>query len=223
VRSGDIRGLKKFLYDEKNVTLSKYIFYSVSSVQDVIDYTLPLLIQFTAESGGDLQKIWPVYHKYKNHRKSINSISAGVSLYNDMLTEFCNIVHSAMKKRYSPKVNNALEYINSNWKNKISVDDICQKYNVSKAYLMKLFKKETGFTIIDYVTNIRMNYINHMLIYSNEPVAHIAAEAGYSSQSYMTAVYKSKYGITPMEYKKKHFTSTLSEPSDAIRSAKKED
>ncbi len=222
IRRGDVKGLIKMLESEKYNQINKNYFKSVFLINNAIEYFLPILVRLAGESGADVRKAWALYRMYATEKMYITNIDSGLDTYNRMLVDFCQHINNGLIGNYSAKIQAVCLYLSKNWNNKIDIEYMCKIFDISKAYLMKQFKKETGYTVIEYVTNIRMNYINHMLIYSNEPMSHIAAEAGYSSQSYMTAVYKSKFGITPLEYKKKHFSSTLSQSSDIISSAQKE-
>ena len=74
----------------------------------------------------------------------------------------------------------------------LSVKIICQKY----------LKKETGFSISDYLLMRRMALAKTLLIETAKPVGEIALEAGYSNSAYFIKMFKREVGKTPNEYRK---------------------
>ena len=51
---------------------------------------------------------------------------------------------------------NILSYIETNIKNKITIDNLVEEFNYNRYYIMKLFKKELGVSIVDYINIVRM-------------------------------------------------------------------
>ena len=65
------------------------------------------------------------------------------------------------------------------------------------------FKKKYGITVNTYITEARLERAIYLLIEGNMNINEIAAETGFSDQSYFSKVFLSKYGISPSEYRKK--------------------
>ena len=74
------------------------------------------------------------------------------------------------------------------------------KYN--RTYICRVFKKETGMSLSEYITNVRLERVAYYLKTTNYPLRTIADIVGMESLSYLNKVFKAKYGLTPAKYRK---------------------
>lgn len=81
--------------------------------------------------------------------------------------------------------------------------------HLSKIYFHNLFLKSTGQTPHEYLLSKRINNAKFLLTATDKNFSDIAYACGFSSQAYMTYVFKKKMSLTPMQYKKK-LTNTKS-------------
>lgn len=72
---------------------------------------------------------------------------------------------------------------------------------VSYGYLCRLFKKHYGLTITEYVNSSRLTFAANMLAFSDKEIIDLCEEAGFSSLSHFYHLFKSKYHVTPKEYR----------------------
>ena len=99
-------------------------------------------------------------------------------------------------------VSKAIDYVRENYGNKdLTVESICSYLVISSAYFSTVFKKETGKTFINYLTDIRMEKAVRMLLEDNEKTYVIAEAVGYSDPNYFSYVFKKKFGVSPSRYK----------------------
>ena len=80
-------------------------------------------------------------------------------------------------------------------------ESICDFLGISAAYFSTVFKRETGKTFINYLTDIRMDRAVHMLLDENEKTYVIAEAVGYSDPNYFSYAFKKKFGVSPSKYK----------------------
>lgn len=99
-------------------------------------------------------------------------------------------------------VSQALDFIHKNIHLKLSVSDIADTIPISSSYLSLLFKKTTGSTLIEYVSQFRLEKSKEYLRTSSYTVSEIAALLGYSSVHYFSKQFKDYYGISPTVYAK---------------------
>jgi two-component system, response regulator YesN len=85
-----------------------------------------------------------------------------------------------------------------------SRDDLGNYVYLNPDYLTRLFKKETGMTLISYCQNVRMKYAKDLLLKSNMSVSKVAAQVGYSNFSHFSRAFKEFTGINPTEFKNKY-------------------
>ncbi|MFT8317345.1 MAG: AraC family transcriptional regulator [Sporolactobacillus sp.] len=96
------------------------------------------------------------------------------------------------------------EYIYDHLSETIKVTEVASAVNVSASYLMHVYKKQTGFTVIHFVNHLKIDEAKIQLTYSNMVISHIAASLCFPSQSYFSRIFKKHTGITPMQYRKQH-------------------
>ncbi len=83
----------------------------------------------------------------------------------------------------------------------ITLDEVCSGVLFSKSYLKNLFKKNTGFSIMDYYTNLKISRAKILIQEGKLSFSDIAELLGYSSIHYFSRVFKKKTGLSPTEYK----------------------
>lgn len=101
-------------------------------------------------------------------------------------------------------IKTALEYIKKNYSNNFSIADLAKACGYSDTYLMKLFKKYTGMTCVDYINSFRLNEAGQLLMSTNDQIIDIAIGCGYSNISYFNKLFKETYGMTPKEFRKEY-------------------
>lgn len=99
-------------------------------------------------------------------------------------------------------VNKSMGYIERNYDREINVHIIAQHVGIHSGYLHKIFKEYTGKTIIQYITDIRINKSKMLLANTDIPIIEICDYVGVSSRQYFTYMFKKETGVTPLEYRK---------------------
>lgn len=85
---------------------------------------------------------------------------------------------------------------------KITIKDIENRLFYNKYYIVKLFKKEMGYTIFDYINNLRINNSVNDITYSDKSFTRIALDNGFYSLEYFSEIFKKIIGVSPRIYKK---------------------
>ena len=102
-------------------------------------------------------------------------------------------------KTYKELINS---YLYTNYDESISIDMICDKFNINKCYFCRLFKQETGYTFTNFLNNIRIEKSKNLLLNSSLNILEIAYSVGFNTQNYYTMIFKKIVGKTPSEYRK---------------------
>lgn len=98
-------------------------------------------------------------------------------------------------------VRRAMDYIRRNIDRDLSRADIAEAIYLNPEYLSRLFKKETGSSLNDYIVTEKMRAAQSLLGDTNIPVSIIATKVGYSNFSYFSQVFKKYTGLSPVEYR----------------------
>lgn len=94
------------------------------------------------------------------------------------------------------------KYIRQHLDCDLSVTEIAEYVGMNPEYLTKLFKKNTGYTLKEYIINEKMESAKLLLATTSLPVTLISSHVGYGNYSNFTRSFKQLVGCTPMEYRK---------------------
>lgn len=98
-------------------------------------------------------------------------------------------------------VEKVCKLIRENLAQDLQRDELAAMVHVSPGYLGRIFKKETGLSLSDYITRKRMNMAKQLLSKTSLSITAISSRVGISYSSYFTKIFKEQFGITPQEYR----------------------
>jgi AraC-like DNA-binding protein len=101
-------------------------------------------------------------------------------------------------------INEFTALVESNLSNEdFAVDDICKKIGISRVQLYRKVKALIGYNVNDYILHVRLQKARFLLTKENLTISEVSFRVGFSSQGYFSTVFKSKFGVTPSEFKEK--------------------
>lgn len=101
-------------------------------------------------------------------------------------------------------VQKAKQYIQDNYVNDISLQDIADHVHLNPNYLIKTFKNSEKMTPIDYLNHVRIAQAKLLLLSNNFSVSQVSMMTGFNNIPYFTKVFKKHVRMTPSEYKSSH-------------------
>ena len=101
-------------------------------------------------------------------------------------------------------IHDALQYINDNIDHKIQVSDVLEHVPLSRRLLEQRFLKETGTTVYQYISTMRINRFEQLLLSSKDSIADIAARMDEPDAKNLSRRFRALRGCTPSEYRKKN-------------------
>lgn len=186
-----------FYIDNKIILpMNEYRTYAMEIVMTLIKLMKSYNFNISSTLGDDFYK-----YVYFSNFTSINEIG-------QWFKEKCGKVNRDIKSQRitSSKVivDKAVEYIEANYMDyDLSVDKVCAELHVSSAYFSTIFKKETNISFVNYLTEKRMEEAVKLLNTTDYKTSFIAEKVGYVEANYFSYVFKKKYGISPMRYRKR--------------------
>ena len=110
---------------------------------------------------------------------------------------------SRSKTYFNPATNLLLGYIENNIETNQSLQEICKHLDLDYKYASNCFKKDTGLGFNKYLTKEKMVVAQKELATTETPVQIIAENLGYNNAYYFTRTFKSTFGLSPTEYRKR--------------------
>ena len=102
---------------------------------------------------------------------------------------------------YSEPIKKTVEFLSLNYSQKITLPQLAKRIGLSEVYLSKIFKREVGMTIFQYIAHLRCTQAAEMLKGSDISIQEISSYVGYPDNNYFVKVFKTYYGMTPSEYR----------------------
>lgn len=96
-----------------------------------------------------------------------------------------------------------IKYINENYATIANMEEVANKFFISKYYLCHLFKKSIGVSFVSYLNTIRIKAACDILKTEDLFLSEIAIRCGFNSTPYFCKVFKDEKGMSPSEYRKK--------------------
>lgn len=79
--------------------------------------------------------------------------------------------------------------------------DIAKEMHMSRMQLYRKIKSLLGYNVNDYILTVRLQKAKFLLLHETDPISDIAFKTGFSSPAYFSTVFKSKFSMTPSEYR----------------------
>lgn len=93
-------------------------------------------------------------------------------------------------------------YIQKHYMEKLTLESICGSLYLSPQYVCSVFKQQEGITILDYITNYRIDVARELLLNNRYQINDVMLMVGYNDAKYFVKVFRKKTGVTPSEYRK---------------------
>ena len=174
-------------FAENGIDVSKYTFASVTDSKELIS----ICKECYEETVG---------------KKDHLSVGRLRKAYLALILELCenhilDELHTEIKRNGSEQyVKDAMNYINDNYTEKITLDGIAKVIGINKSYFAREFKKYAGQTVHTYINNLRCARADRCLA-DGMSVTEAAMTAGFETLSYFSRTYKKLRGISPVKSK----------------------
>ncbi len=204
VKAGDKEAISRFqrMWDKKK--LSGGLDDSLLGAQMAASSVITMVSRSVISGGLDEAAGYNIDAFYKGKVKDAHTPEEVKEILSDMVeyaTESIADLKSRANDVYSARIAKCTNYISYHLHDKISLSTLAEKYDVSPSYLATQFKNETGFTVSEYVTKMKMEAAEGMLRYSEMSIVEISDVLSYSSQSHFTKVFREWFHVTPKQYR----------------------
>ena len=161
------------------------------------------LLRKSAEKGG----VHPIYldkvsNKWAIQIEGETSFRKLEKMHEEMVRSYCILVKNYSLDEFSPLVRRTINYISINLSGELTVQSLGGELGVTPDYLSRIFKKETGTTIIDYINRRRIDASLKLLNATDLQIQDIASYVGIGEVSYFGRLFKRYIGMSPGSYRR---------------------
>ncbi|HDR7878031.1 TPA: helix-turn-helix transcriptional regulator, partial [Bacillus mobilis] len=97
-----------------------------------------------------------------------------------------------------------LNHISKNAYDELSLNELANHLDITPTYLSKLFKKEMGIPLSEYIQKERIEEAKKLLTLTTSPLSDVCAWLNFNDQSYFTKVFKKYTNMTPKQYREQY-------------------
>ena len=172
---------------------------SLRSLADLHQQLTQMLFEHLKARKMDIMGLFTPEYTYTMYMDSCKTVSAfreGIRFLLDAAAR------QQQNDREQNDVERAKAYIYAHLDQPMYVTDVANHVSLSSEYFTKLFKKETGQNIKDFITQAKINTAKQLLAHSDIPVSLVAMELGYDNFSHFTQIFKKMCSMTPSDYRK---------------------
>lgn len=117
------------------------------------------------------------------------------------------------------RISKIIDYIEKNYDQIITLEEIAKKFYLSQGYLSRYFKQKMGVGFSRFLMNIRLKHSMKDLLYTSDSISQIAINNGFPNTKSFSTFFKEVYGMTPHVYRDSHYV----EKEDSVQNYNKED
>lgn len=175
--------------------------------------TAAMITRLCAESGMEMEQAFRLSDFYILKLDHIHSLQAVADLHDQMVLDFTGKMRLLKKESETSKpVADCIEYIYVHIQERVTVEDLAVFTGLSPSYLSRLFKKEVGVSVSDYIREKKVKKAQDLLRFCDFSLIEIANYLSFSSQSHFTQLFREFTGMTPKKYRDTHRNGNRSMP-----------
>lgn len=146
-------------------------------------------------------------------------VAASVSIpeLQDRIFDFFAAINNISPSSHMKKSTQIMEFIEANSKNpNLNAEMICDRFRISRTYVSKLVKQETGYGLVDAIHKARLVHAKVLLRETNLTSEQIAVQVGFTNRFGLIRAFRNQENTTPAEYRAKYApTSTQKENAES--------
>ena len=199
-------GNKRAAQTELNKLMSRIFLNSGGDVRVVkvrVTELLGLLSRAAINGGASTEQIFAMNEEFIGSlydKKDLGEINEWLT---DILITYTNCVFDAESNIHSEAIMRIINYMRENYMKKLRLDDIAEHVGFSKSYISRIFKREMGCHITDYLNKIRVDNARILLLEKDMSIVDVSYICGFEEQTYFSKIFKKYTGVSPGKFRDK--------------------
>ena len=213
IRSGNLRKVRTLLTEPFHSKKGLGILSDdpLQNLKYHLTITTALVARFCISGGLSQAEAYSLSDYYIRLADEAATPAEISEIHNEMCLHYTRQMLALQRSAITSKaVTTAINYIYEHLHTRITLATLASVTNLSAPYLSRLFKKENGYPVSEYILRKKLETAKSMLASSDYSIAEISASLAFPSQSYFTNVLKKDCGLTPKEYRVRNRNSDYS-------------
>ncbi|WP_234398902.1 helix-turn-helix transcriptional regulator [Planococcus massiliensis] len=156
----------------------------------ILDIPLPYLPEHTEHMHVQLDNQW----------SAIRYLLLEEATGQDNPSALANLVHYVVSKLQTANPA-SIDYIHNHFKEPITLDTLAKLEHYHPVYYSSWFKKRTGKSVKNYITELRLNESKSLLVSTSWSMSRISEEVGFENSSSFTRWFRNSEGVAPQKYR----------------------
>lgn len=206
MQDGDVAGVQR-LYEPLGITAMGTLSENpLRNLQYHLIITVALITRSCIEGGMEMEEAYNLSDIYIRSVDKCRSEDEIRMLHHELVMDYAQRMQLIKKQnRYPKAVTVCMDYIYDNLHTKLTLNEVADAAGLSVSYLSKLFRQEVGMTVMEYITQKRVQAAENMLKYSEFSCLAISDYLCFSSESHFIQVFRKYTGYTPKRYREAFF------------------
>ena len=171
--------------------------------------TVAMITRHCVEAGMELEQAYRLSDFYILKMDSMTTIEDIAALHDNMVLDFTGKMLLIKKQPIiSKSITMCIEYVYNHIHDRITIEDLAAYTDLSPSYLSRLFKKELGISVSDYIREKKIDKAQNLLKYSDFTPVEIANYPSFSSQSHFIQTFEKMVGMTPKKYRDRYYRTS---------------
>jgi AraC family transcriptional regulator len=120
----------------------------------------------------------------------------------ELLAEASRSKIGAGERNFPDWLTKTKDFLHGNFTESFTIEEISKSADVHPVHLSRVFRRKFGCTIGEYVRRLRVEFAAKQIASTEIPLCEIAQAVGFADQSHLHKIFKSVFGLTPVEYRK---------------------
>ena len=205
VRKGDSAALREWLSSAPAIRGGVVAKEPLRQRKNLFIVTATLTSRAAIQGGMQIDDAFTLSDSYIQHCELLSTDEDITNLQYRMLLDYTERVERLCHgKTPSKLVIDVANYVQHHLSDAIKTEDIAKALYMSRPYLSKKFKEETGENITDFILKEKTEEAKRLLRYSDKSLTAIGSYLGFSSAGHFSRVFKTYVGTSPSDYREKH-------------------
>ena len=199
----DGEGGLRFLVHFTDTFLQRFF---TSSVLTPLLGSLPTVFRADAKEQDRILSILNTmlteYNRSVQEQVPLNDLLISGYLYHILFTMAHTNNDDTFQSKSDDRISQIIQYINENYNHITDIEQIAERFFISKYHLCRYFRKNLGISLVTYLNTIKIREACSMIKNGCSNMTEVAILCGFNSSSYFCKVFKKEKGISPTEFRK---------------------